>query len=288
MSAALLANSTSSASATRATNAEAFAAQLARGDIIAAPAALVVAHPDDEVLGCGSRLQRVPFLTLIHLTDGSPRALDDAARAGFADANAYAQARRRELADALRSLDVEPRQRIAYGATDGDALNQMVSLVMQLKRDLVRVAVVITHTYEHGHPDHDTAACAVHAACALLRRERGTAPGIVEFPSYHRAAAGEVFGEFFAADAGDHRAMLNAAERLHKTRALACFATQAETIARFPTAAETFRAAPAYDFSRPAPPRRSFYDALGWPITAERWRDRAAAALAVLGLSGDL
>jgi LmbE family N-acetylglucosaminyl deacetylase len=62
---------------------------------------LVVAHPDDETLGCGALLARFADLTIIHVTDGAPRRGDDAARAGFSSPDAYAEARRRELREAL-------------------------------------------------------------------------------------------------------------------------------------------------------------------------------------------
>src|SRR5205814_9647467 len=70
---------------------------LRRGEPIEAPVALVVAHPDDETLSVGASLALFRHLTLVHVTDGAPRALHDAQAAGFGTARDYAAARLREL-----------------------------------------------------------------------------------------------------------------------------------------------------------------------------------------------
>src|SRR6478672_4051766 len=67
----------------------------------AAGAVLVVAHPDDETLAVGGQLHRLRGLRLVMVTDGAPRNPSEARRHGFADAPAYAAARRHELTVAL-------------------------------------------------------------------------------------------------------------------------------------------------------------------------------------------
>jgi len=63
------------------------------------PILVVCAHPDDETIGAGiaMSLWGPHRVTLLHLTDGSPRDLNDARMHGFADHDAYLHERRREL-----------------------------------------------------------------------------------------------------------------------------------------------------------------------------------------------
>src|SRR5688572_29568601 len=67
---------------------------------------VVVAHPDDEVIGAGGQLHRWPFVQFIHVTNGSPPSLEDARRAGCSTEHEYARLRRAEFDSALREIGV--------------------------------------------------------------------------------------------------------------------------------------------------------------------------------------
>jgi LmbE family N-acetylglucosaminyl deacetylase len=256
-------------------------AAIASAPSVAAPVALVVAHPDDETLGIASRLPALRRLTLIHLTDGAPRCLDDARRAGFADGASYAAARRRELEAALSALGVAGARRVAFGHADQESIDALDAIVARLVAELDGVAAVITHPYEHGHPDHDTAALAVALACRRLAASRGPVPERLEFASYHLRQGQAAYGVFWPEPAcPEARIALDAPALAKKRAALACHASQHHVVARMPLAPERLRVAPDYDFEAPAPPGHALYDLFGWDITSARWRAAAARAWA--------
>lgn len=257
----------------------AFLRKLEQGRPIYDPVAIVAAHPDDETLGVGARMHCFARLTLIHLTDGAPRTpgsdpIEDAARRG-----ALAAERNAELSAALATLGVEPERRLAYQYGDQESVLHLREIIARLRDDLRDCRCVLTHPYEHGHPDHDSAAAAVHAACALLAPS-GTPPAILEFTSYHLTRHGARYGTFWRDPARRAWvATLEDDERERKARALACFRTQRDMLRNFPDDAERYRRAPDYDFHRRAPPRIAWYDALDWPINSRAWRRLARHAL---------
>jgi LmbE family N-acetylglucosaminyl deacetylase len=245
--------------------------RLAAGEPITEPVALVVAHPDDEVVALGSRLRCFADLTLIHLTDGAPRDLRDAQRTGYPDRASYAGARERELQAALDRLGIAPK-RIGYAIPDQETAHQLPELIERLSRDLRSMAAIFTHPYEHGHPDHDSAALAVARAAPCQPR--------FECASYHLSENGPRFGAFWPDPASlEESWTLSSEEQAAKANAIACFASQGETLAQFGLAAERVRPAPAYDFSRAAPPGRALYERWGFRGTAADWRTHAARVL---------
>jgi hypothetical protein len=70
--------------------------------------AVIVVHPDDEVIGTGARLPRLREAIFIHATDGVPRDLHEARAAGFVTRDEYAQARRRVLEAVLALVGIAP------------------------------------------------------------------------------------------------------------------------------------------------------------------------------------
>jgi N-acetylglucosamine malate deacetylase 2 len=252
--------------------------QLARGGPIAAPAVAVSAHPDDETLGFGSRLPLFEDLELVHLTPGAPRDDGDARRAGFADARSYAAARAGELDAALAALGAAPRRR-QLGYTDQDVVFHLTALTDQLAKLLDGAALVLTHTYEGGHPDHDAAAFAVQAACRRLRALGRPAPVRIEFAGYHLRRGERVTGTFWP-DPGrpEMPVRLEGDALARKTAALAAHRSQAAVIGWFDGSREAYRLAPDYDFAAPPPPGEALYDGWGWSLTSALWRGQARAA----------
>lgn len=243
-------------------------AALAERRPINAPVALVVAHPDDETLAAGGSLHLMRRLVLVHVTDGAPRRLADAARAGFGSPAAYAAARADELDRALALCGAAP-VRIGLGIADQEATASLPTLVTRLRDIFAAHAIehVLTHAYEGGHPDHDAVALAVHRA--------GAQP--LEFAGYHAAPQGGLTaGTFLAGDSQAERRITLCSQDLARKRAmLACFDTQREMLAQFDPTIERFRPAPAYDFARPPHAGRLLYEEWGW-MTGAEWRQCAA------------
>ncbi len=252
--------------------------RLVMGERITERVALVVAHPDDEAVGIGSRLALFDDLTLIHLTDGAPSDPGYASRAGFADNIAYAAARRAELDAALVALDAHPARRLAYGLVDQRTHDKMQMLITRLAHDLRNHAAVITHAYEHGHPDHDTAAFSVARACDRIG---GFAPARYEFAGYFRSGDHVRYGDFHP-EPGVHetRLPIGVEGLAAKRAAFAAHRSQAGTLAQFDPGRETMRPAPDYNFTAPASPRTAVHDLWHFELSPEAWR-AAAAPLAM-------
>ena len=231
--------------------------------------ALVVAHPDDEVIGAGAMLPLFRRLVLVHVTDGAPRNLADAQAYGFSDAAAYAAARRTELHRALDVAGVAPGC-VELAAPDQGASELLPALTHALRAVLARhgVSAVLTHPYEGGHPDHD-AASFIAAQCGVP---------VLEFASYHAAQDGGLSVGTFLPGPEPIRLTLTPEEARRKRAMLDAFATQAATLAPFGTAHEAFRAAPEYDFTRPPHDGTLNYERHDWGMTGERWRSLAAEA----------
>ena len=241
------------------------------------PVALVVAHPDDETLAAGGSLHLFRRLLLIHVTDGAPRHLPDAAREGLTPAT-YAAARAAELNAALTLSGATP-ERIALGIPDQEATDAIPEITAHLRSILTAhsIETVLTHTYEGGHPDHDA------VALSVSRLNLQT----FEFAGYHSDSSGQFETDFLpAGPRGEGPATSTRSTNItlpppdlaRKRAMLACFKTQRDILSRFDPAIERFRPAPSYDFTQPPHPGRLLYEQWGW-MTGQSWRTRTRCAV---------
>ena len=255
------------------------------GPIAAEAVAVVVAHPDDETIAIGGQLPRLRGVTLLHVTDGAPRNMEDATGHGFATPEAYAAARREELEAAMAAAGVPPSALVSLDVPDQEAATHLVDITGHVTRLLQArgIEIVVTHAFEGGHPDHDATAFAVHAAARRLERS-GRAPAIVEVPLYHLGLTGWTVQRFVIEAEGCPEVIveLDAEQRRRKQAMLDAHVTQRQVLSRLAADVERFRLAPTYDFGILPNEGRLLYDLYGWGMTGARWHALARAALAEL------
>ncbi len=249
---------------------------------------VLAAHPDDETIGASAVLARFPGCSVAYLTDGAPRDSTFWTGGPYASRLDYAKVRRDEAIRALRIAGVSEQRIHWLGAVDQEAVFAIEALVerFRLLLDSSPTNVVITHPYEGGHPDHDTAALVAHLTIAGQDRRIG----LLEMTSYHARDGICVTGEFLGCEpnawkeidtkTGKSLSDLSEEERDRKRRMLKEFISQQPVLQNFPVDRELVRPAPGYDFSQPPHEGKLWYECMGWPMTAKRWRELAAEATA--------
>jgi LmbE family N-acetylglucosaminyl deacetylase len=220
---------------------------------------IVVAHPDDEVIGCGLLLQRLKHATVAFMTDGAPA--DPYFWGKFGSRRAYAELRARETQDALAAL--RGVKTLRFGVRDQELMFHLDAALEWLRKKVQeeKPRSIVTHAYEGGHPDHDC--CSF--LCAMMEREFDVP--VWEMPMYCRAG-GKLVRQRALANAG---AALNlnasAGEEMRKKEMIAAYQSQDEFITSFDMATEKFFLRPQHDYSRPPHKGKLNYECWGWEVT---------------------
>ena len=142
--------------------------------------AVAIAHPDDETIGRGALLTRLPWAQIVVVTNGSPADPLIARRKGFADCRSSAVARANELRAALKIAGIESHRVHGLDAIDGNVWRDWQFIVLCLIEFFEKSRItVLTHAHEGGHSDPDGVVHCVELAARLLRRDA---------PNHHRNA----------------------------------------------------------------------------------------------------
>jgi N-acetylglucosamine malate deacetylase 2 len=250
---------------------------------------VLAAHPDDEVIGATSVLTSTGSAAyVVFLTDGAP--LDSALWSSHQDLSRsdYATLRWREAVAALTLAGVPKEKIFCLGSVDQESAQALPLLVRRFVTVVadVRPELVITHAYEGGHPDHDSAALVAYAATATAQ----SSPELWEMTSYHGANGTFRCAQFIRSTGADPHELtieLSPEQREIKSEMLLCYESQRSVLQAFVASAdvERFRPAPDYDFAMPPHPGTLWYETQGWAMTGSEWRRLASFFLEQQGLS---
>jgi N-acetylglucosamine malate deacetylase 2 len=243
--------------------------------------AVLAGHPDDETIGASTLLARFAGPRVIFLTDGAPRDRKLWSPDFYGAREAYSRLRRAEAEQALGLAGLSGGQIDWLGGVDQEAIFSADALACRLSQLLSRidVDVLLTHPYEGGHPDHDTAALVAHLAIHTLCRE--SAPLLIEMTSYHAHNRQCVYGEFLNSDTAQELQLhLSQAERTRKAGMFAAYASQRRVLEGFPIDHERLRVAPEYDFTRAPHQGKLWYECMAWPMSWRQWRAIAMEKIA--------
>jgi N-acetylglucosamine malate deacetylase 2 len=227
---------------------------------------LIVAHPDDETIGCGALLQRMREPVVVFLTDGAPR--DPYFWSEYGSRENYAEIRAAEARNALYRIGVN---NLFFLHTDGGAIPDqelylnlglahagLAQLITQVQPDSL-----LSSTYEGGHPDHDSCCFLVSALASEMNLPAW------ELPLYHRRGGILEMQKFVRTSGEEVRIVSTGDELLLKRAMVGAYRSQYETIKQFAPETETFRPMMKHDFSRPPHPGKLNYEMWGWRMNGQ-------------------
>lgn len=245
--------------------------------------AVIVGHPDDEIVGAGCLISKLENVTVLHVTNGAPS--DFQAPDSTKNVAGNSEARKRECLSALAIANVPAERVVDLDLPDHSASSCLTYLTKRIAAFLQQsqTDIVVTHPYEGGHPDHDATAFATHQALRLMNENGLRAPALFEMALHPSSDFVAKVPEFLpGADGETTTLLLDAKSQELKRRMFDCFESQRESLKVSPVGVEKFRRPSDYDFTTSPNGGKLLYEAFDWAPSGEEWRSLASKALADL------
>lgn len=235
---------------------------------------VIVAHPDDDVVGAGGLISRLDDVTVLHVTDGIPKN-GHSPEVGNLRSSESTHTRRLESRTALALANVPPEQIVELGLSTEQAPLELADLTRRIVLFLQQTApdIVLTNPYEGGDPDHDATAFATHAALRLLRQNGFKPPSVFEIALYPTPEGNKRVLDFLPSEAPEITTLLlDKKARDLKRRMFACFTSQPNLQRDNFFGRERFRRPPRYNFAAPPNGGKLNYERVAAGVDCVEWQ----------------
>jgi LmbE family N-acetylglucosaminyl deacetylase len=220
---------------------------------------ILVAHPDDEVVGCAASIARArsegATVTALYLTNGCiPReAMWPWQRENY---DSVVAVRRAEAEAAATFLGVLP---VGWGTRPARALWRELPAVfeeVQVALAQFRPDQVWVPAYEGGNPDHD--------ALSAVGFKLKSRTSVLEFSEYNFFGGKARYQSFISSDETVRVVSLTPAERMVKKTALKLYVSEAHTLSAIDIGQESYRPLARYNYAQPPHQDKVWYARFQW------------------------
>lgn len=236
---------------------------------------VIVAHPDDDVVGAGGLISRLDDVRVVHVTDGvakDGRASDTAS----AEDSESARALRRESRTALALANVPPEHIVEFGLSTEQAPFQLADLTRRIASFLMQTTpnIILTNPYEGGDPDHDATAFATHAALRLMREKGFEPPSVFEIAMYPTTDGNKRVLDFLPSEAAEVTTLLlDKKARDLKRQMFDCFKKRPDLHRENSFGRERFRKPPRYNLAAPPNGGKLNYERVAPGMAGAEWQE---------------
>ena len=235
---------------------------------------VIVAHPDDDVVGAGGLISRLNDVTVLHITNGeSGKGRESNAASGESGEVARAAS---ESRTALALANVSPDHIVEFGLSTEQAPFELTNLTRRIASFLIQVApdIVLTNPYEGGDPDHDATAFATHAALRLMSQKGFEPPSIFEIAMYPTPDGKKRVLDFLPSEAAEVTTLLlDKKARDLKRQMFDCFTRRPDLQRQNSFGRERFRRPPRYNFAAPPNGGKLNYERVAPGVEVVEWQE---------------